>query len=128
MLYKERTVPEVLQNIGANIQEIVRSEFRLAKTEVEEAATKAKGAAVSLGIGAVLTFYALGFILLAAVSALSIVIAFWMAALVVGIVLAVLGSTFMSSGRKKLKHVHPVPERATETLKENVQWAKNQIK
>ncbi len=35
----QRSVPEVLQNIVSNLQEIIRSEFRLAKTEIKEEAS-----------------------------------------------------------------------------------------
>jgi uncharacterized membrane protein YqjE len=127
-LYNERTVPEVLQDIVGNIQEIIRSEFRLAKTEIKEEVSKASRPAETLGAGIVLSFYALGFILLAVVYALSIVMATWLAALLVGVLLAVLGIALISSGGKKLKQVNVIPEKTAASVKENMQWAKNQIK
>jgi uncharacterized membrane protein YqjE len=126
--YNERSVPEVLQDIAGNIQEIIRSEFRLAKTEIKEEASKASRPAETLGAGIVLSFYALGFILFAVVYALSIVIAAWLAALLVGVVLAVLGIALIGSGGKRLKQVNVIPGKTAESLKENMQWAKNQIK
>lgn len=123
-----RTVPEVLQDIVGNIQEIIRSEFRLAKTEIKEEAAKATKPAVSLGTGIVLGFYALGFILWTIVLAIATQVAMWIAALIVGGVLAIVSLVLITGAMKKLKHVKPVPEKTIESLKENVQWAKNQTK
>jgi Putative Actinobacterial Holin-X, holin superfamily III len=43
-------------------------------------------------------------------------------------VLGVLGIAFVSAGKNKMKQVNAVPKRTAETLKENVEWAKQQIK
>ncbi len=124
----ERTLPEVLQGIAGNIEEIIRAEFQLARTEVKEEASKAQKPAVLMGAGFVVVLYAFGLILLAIVYALSNVIAPWMAAFIVGAVLGVFGIAFVSVGKNKMKQVNAVPKRTAETLKENVEWAKQQIK
>ena len=80
----QRSVPDVLQNIVGNLQEIIRSEFRLAKTELKEEAAEAAVPAGTFGAGLVLGFYGIGFLLLAAVYGLSTLMAGWMAALLVG--------------------------------------------
>jgi uncharacterized membrane protein YqjE len=121
-----RSMTEVLQDIVANIQEIVRSEFRLAKTEISEQAAKAAKSSAPLGGGIVLALYAFGFILLAIVNALEIVVAAWLAALIVGVAVAVVAAILISVGRKRLKQVR-MPEKTIVSVKENVQWAKNQI-
>ena len=72
-----RTVSNVLQDIVGNVQEIVRSEVRLAKTEFREEAIKAKSSGVFFGAGALTGIYALGFLLLGVVYALSTVIPNW---------------------------------------------------
>jgi uncharacterized membrane protein YqjE len=123
-----RTVGEVLQDIVANIQEIVRSEFRLAKVEVQEETAKAVHSSIPVVIGVLLALYALGFILLAAVHALTIVVDAWLAALIVGFVLLVISMILVSVGRKRFKQVKVVPEKTVGSMKENVQWAKHQIR
>ena len=50
----QRSVPEVLQDIVGNLQEIVRSEFRLAKTELKEEASRAAKPVATFGMGLVL--------------------------------------------------------------------------
>ncbi len=124
----ERSISDVLQDIVGNIQEIVRSEVRLAKTEIREEATKAKSAGLLIAIFAVAALFAAFFLLLTIVYALSIVIPNWAAALLVSIVLAIVGGVALSAGLKRFKQVHPTPERTVETIKENVEWVKQQTK
>ena len=123
-----RTMSEVLQDIAANIQEIVRSEFRLAKVEIHEETTKAVRSSIPLVIGVLLSLYALGFILLAVVHALSMVVDAWLATLIVGAGVLVVSMILVSVGRKRFKQVKVVPEKTVVTVKENVQWAKHQIR
>jgi hypothetical protein len=46
----------------------------------------------------------------------------------VGVTLTAAGIALISSGAKKLKEVNVLPEKTADSLKENMQWAKNQIK
>jgi hypothetical protein len=124
----DRTLPELLQRIAGNIEEIIRSEFQLAKTEIKEEASKASKPAALIGAGAVLVLYAGGFVLLAIVYALGTIMASWLAALIVGAALAVFGMAFISTAKNKLKQVNAVPKRTAETLREDVEWAKKQIR
>jgi len=78
--------------------------------------------------GAVLGLYGLGFLLHAAVYGLSLVIAPWLAALLVVVVLGIFVAILVSSGRNRLRQVDPVPEKTVQSIKENVQWTKEQIK
>lgn len=123
-----RSMTEILQDIIADIQEIVRSEFRLAKAEVQEEAAKVARSGVPLIVGLLLGLYALGFLLLAMVHALSLVVDAWLAALIVGFVVGVVSLILINIGRNRLKGVKVVPEKTIGTVKENVQWARNQIR
>ena len=124
----QRSVPEVLHDIVVNLQEIVRSEFRLAKTELKEEAAKAAKPAATFGAGLVFGFYGIGFFLLASVYGLSMLMAGWLAALLIGAILAIVTIALMSSSGKKLKRVNPTPGKTIQSLEENLQWAKHQIK
>jgi len=124
----QRSVPELLQAIVGNLQEIIRSEFRLAKTELKEEAAKAAKPAATFGAGLVLGFYGFGFLLLASVYAFSTVMPAWLAAFLVGVVLAVVAAALVTSSSKKLKRVDPTPDKTIQTLEENVQWVKHPTK
>ena len=123
-----RSMAELLQDIVANIQEIFRSEFRLAKVEIQEESRKIGRSSVPLGIGLLLGLYAFGFLLLAVVHGLALVLDAWLAALIVGGVVLIISVSLVSVGRKRLKQVKVVPEKTVGTVKENVQWAKHQIR
>jgi Kef-type K+ transport system membrane component KefB len=79
-------------------------------------------------VGLVISFFALGFLLLAAVYALSIVMAAWLAALFVGATLAIASIALISSGVRKLKRINVLLEKTADSLKEDMQWARNQIR
>jgi len=124
----ERSITEVVNDIIRNIQEMFRSEIHLAKTELREEAVKAKSAGVLLGGGAVSAFFAVFFLLLMTVYALTRVVPDWAAALIVAGLMAIVAAAMLSSGVKRFKRVHPAPERTVENIKENVEWVKQRIK
>jgi len=124
----QRSVPQILEDIASNLTQLVQGEFRLAKSELKEGAEKVAVPGATLGAGVVLAFYGLGFLLLAAVYALSSVMPGWLATLIVGGVLAVAAGILIIAGATKLNRVNLTPYKTIQTLEEDVQWAKQQIK
>jgi uncharacterized membrane protein YqjE len=123
----ERTFSDVLQDIVHNLQDIIRSEVRLAKMELREDLSKTRAAALLLGIGALSGVFGIFFVLLAIVHALSYVVPDWAAALIVAFALAFGAVLAVSRGVKRFKQVNAAAK-TIESLKENVEWAKQQIK
>jgi uncharacterized membrane protein YqjE len=123
-----RSVSDVFQNIVQNVQEMVRSEIRLAKTEIRQEVIKTKSATLLLLTGALISIFAIFFVLLGVVYALAVVIPSWGAALIVGGVLAGVGSAILVTSLKRLKRVNPTPEHTVENIKENIAWAKRHTK
>ena len=128
MATPDRSFADVLQDIVGNVQEIVRSEVRLAKAEISEEARKAKPAGVWMGIGAVFGVGAVMVGLLAGVYALSTVMPNWAAALVVSLASGVLAALAARTGLTRLMRIDPIPDKTIRSLKENVQWSKQQLK
>jgi uncharacterized membrane protein YqjE len=124
----ERSIADVLQDIIRDVQEIVRSEMRLAKTELREEAAKAKTAAGLLAAAAVTALFAVFFVLLTVVDALALVMPRWAAALIVGVGLAVIATVMVMAGLTRLKQIQATPARAMDSMKENVEWVKQQTK
>jgi len=52
----------------------------------------------------------------------------WLAALLVGVVTLAVGGVLVWRGREGLRTAKLVPERTIETLKDDAEWAKEQIK
>src|SRR3954454_22840574 len=111
MATSERSISEVLQDIVGNIQDIIRSEVRLAKTEVREEAAKAQSAGLLLGGGALAGLFASFFLLYALMYGLNRIMPDWCAALVVAVITGIAAAVTLSAGKKRLKLIHPAPER-----------------
>src|ERR1700680_529240 len=97
----ERSVPEVLHDIVSNIQEIGRSEFRLAKRESKEQVSKAAKPAATLAMGIVLAMYAFGFMLLTIVYVMATVVSALLGALLVASVGGGVGVGFVPAGEER---------------------------
>jgi len=123
-----RSIADVLQDIIANVQTIIRSEVRLAKTEITEEATKAGRAASMMAGGAVAALFTVWLLLLTIVFALATVIPIWSAALLVCVLMGVVTAVLLVAGKKRFSTVHATPEKTIESVKENVEWVKNQTR
>jgi Putative Actinobacterial Holin-X, holin superfamily III len=124
----QRSIPTVLQDIFHNLQDIIRSEFRLAKTELKEEAGRAARPIATFATGLVLGVYAIGLFLLASVYGLSMVMRPWLAALLIAGVVAGIAGALLTSAGKELKRFNPTPEKTIQSVQENLQWAKHPIR
>jgi hypothetical protein len=124
----DRSFAEVLQDIVHNVQEIVRAEMRLARAEISEEARKAKPVGIWVAVAAVLGLAAIGFALLAAVYGLATVLPPWAAALIVSVAAGVVAVLAAGAARAQVKRIDPTPDKTIRSLKENVEWSKQQLK
>ncbi|HWR53041.1 MAG TPA: phage holin family protein [Bryobacteraceae bacterium] len=117
----ERSVADVVKDIVGNIQEIVRTEVRLARAEIREKIAATARASAVLAVGAVIVFYALGFLLVSIYNLLSLAMPFWGAALVMFIGLGVISGIMIAVGISRLRKIKPMPERAVAVAKATVE-------
>ena len=118
---------EIMRDIVAHAEEIIRAEIRLAKTEIRQEGAKAiQGATVSAA-GAIVGLFGFGFLMLACVYALSLAMPNWAAALIVGFVLTIICGLLLAVGRQRWQAVHK-PDRTIGEMKENVEWLKRPTK
>jgi hypothetical protein len=122
-----RSIPEILQDVLTNIQDIVRAEVRLAKAELGEELNRARSGGLLIGVGAVAAIFSTLFLLLACVYALGRVVPNWAAALIVAAAVGVAAAVTLGLGLKRLKTIQAAPKTAA-SLKENVRWAKQLTK
>jgi uncharacterized membrane-anchored protein YhcB (DUF1043 family) len=59
--------------------------------------------------------------------ALGNVMDLWLAALIVGLVVIIIGAILLQSGRSMLQRLSIVPEKTVESIKESTEWAKEQV-
>jgi uncharacterized membrane protein YqjE len=128
MSASERPLSSVLQDIVHNIQDIVRSEVRLAKTEVREELAKTRTASALVAVGAVSGLFCILFLLLTLFHALGLVLPEWAAALCVAVTLAILTGVTIMAGMKRFETINAAAPKTVASIKENVEWAKRQVK
>ena len=122
----DRSMGDVVKDIITNVQEMIRSEIRLARVEMREEATHAMGAAKLIGIGAGMALLGAMFVLVTVALLLALVMPAWAATLIVGAVLGIAGFVMLQKGRAQFSV--PRPTRTIENVKENVEWMKNQTR
>jgi CHASE3 domain sensor protein len=116
--------------IVTDAQQLIRQELLLARREIQQEVAKVKTAIVSLAAGAFCAV--LGVILLSVMVALLISwltgdrCPLWASFGIVGGILAILGVLMLVAARNKASDIHLVPPQTAETMRENVQWIKNQ--
>ena len=125
---EDRTLSEVLQDTLRNLQEIVRSEVRLARAEIRDEAKQTASAALWITAGGVGALCAWMFLSWSAVYALATFMSMWAATLLVAVALASMASVLLVVGLRRFKRIQPIPERTVETLKENLEWMKPSTK
>jgi hypothetical protein len=106
----DRSIGSLLYDIAANLQEIVRSEVRMIRTQLGDQVAKAKTAGMWLGLGALSGIFLLLFLLLAAFFALARVMPDWGAALAMAAAMAVLAAILLTIGAKRFRAVEPMPQ------------------
>jgi hypothetical protein len=118
-----RSIPEILQDVLTNIQDIVRAEVRLAKAELGEELNSARSGGILIGVGAVAAIFCTLFLLLACMYALGLIMPNWAAALIVAAAVGVAAAVTLRLGMQRFKTIQAAPKTAA-SLKENVRWAK----
>lgn len=118
----------LLRTIAADISTLVTKQIELAKQEIGEmVGTRAKAVGV-FGAAAVLGLFVIGFLGMAGAEALDLVLPRWAAMLIIAGVFAVLAAVAIVAARGWLRSSASKPELTQESLKEDVRWAKQQLK
>jgi len=68
------------------------------------------------------------FLLLATMYAIALALPLWASALVVAVVLVIITAMTLKAGQKRMRRVHPLPDKTIASMKENAEWAKQQTK
>jgi uncharacterized membrane protein YqjE len=122
----QRSVGELFGQLSRDLALLVRQEAELAKTEVQAKMSRLTTDLVSLATGGIVAL--IGALALAAAVVLLLVdpigLAPWLAALLVGVVLGAIGYVMLQKGLRDLKGIDPTPRRTVESLKEDIQLAR----
>ncbi|MGH2573624.1 MAG: YhjD/YihY/BrkB family envelope integrity protein [Actinomycetota bacterium] len=120
-----RSTPDLIVSIASDSATLVRKEIELAKQEVAESVTSRVKAIAVLGVAGVFGLFALGWLSAALARGLDLVLDPWASRLVVGGLFLLLAGAAFVFGKPKAK---PPLGETKRTIKEDVRWAKAQLK
>ena len=124
----DASVGQLVEQLSAQISALVRDEMALATAEM-----KRKGAQAGIGIGiggagAVMALLGLGALVAAAILGLAVVLAAWLSALIIGVVLVVVAGVISAAGITQVRNsAPPVPEKAVRSTKQDIETVKESM-
>ena len=123
----EPSLAELTGRLIADAQTLVRKEVELARAELSDELNKAKQAGIALGVGAAIA--GVGALLLV-IMVVQLLIAWgaapWLAYLIVGGALTIVGSLALLGGLRRAQTIDPLPRETLDTVREDVEWLKEQ--
>lgn len=125
---RERPLSELFNELSRQTSTMLRQEMQLARLELKKQMAKAGRNAAMLAAGGLILYAGLLGLMITAVIALSLTMELWLAALIVAAVVTVIGGFMLAYGYGQLKQVDMVPRRTVESLQENAEWLKQEIK
>jgi uncharacterized membrane protein YqjE len=124
----ERSMGELLRSIGTETSTLIRKEIELGKQEVMESIMARLMAAAAGIVAAVMGLFVLAFLGLAAAAALDNWVRPWASRLIVAGVYLLIAAAAGLFAMQRIKKPPIAPEQTVRTVKEDVEWAKAQLK
>jgi len=121
-----RTVKEIVRNLLQDAGRLARDEVRLARAELTEKLIPLRGAGLTMLIAVGAAVFSAACLVAACVAALALITPVWFAAVLVGLLLALVSGGAFLMGRRQLRHFDMMPRRTIATLEGHFEWAKRQ--
>jgi uncharacterized membrane protein YqjE len=122
---RDRPIGELVKELSSQTSRLVRQEIELARAELQQKGKLAGKGAAMLGGAAIAALLALGALTAGLIALLDREMATWVAALIVMAPWAVVALVLAKAGQKSLQKATPPAAQTVETVKEDIQWAKN---
>jgi len=122
---RERPIGELVKDLSSQTSTLVRQEIELARAELQQKGKLAGKGAGMLGGAVIAALLALGALTAGLVALLDTAMATWVAALIVMALWAIVALVLAKAGQKSLQKATPPAPQTVETVKEDIQWAKN---
>jgi len=122
-----RSLGELLGDLTREITKLARHEFEFARVELARKIRRVSKDVVFVGIGGLLAYAGLLYLLAAAVCALALLAPWWLATLIVGATALVPGSLILLIGIYRLRRSHLALDQTMAQLKEDKEWLRKQI-
>lgn len=123
----DKSLGDLFGDLSTEFSELVRTQTELAKTEIRAQANRAKRAGSAFGAAAVTGYMALVLLSFAAAWGLAAVMPTGWAFFIIGALYAIGALILFVRGRDEMRDMNVVPEQTVDSLKEDVQWARQNV-
>jgi len=128
----DKSLPSLFTDLTRETVDLVRKEIALARAEMSEKISTAQTAITSVAIGAAILLAGLFIILQAVVNGVAMVLppdlAPWLAPLIVGVVIALIGYLMIKGGSSKLKADNLMPNKTLDSLRRDKHMAEEKAR
>jgi len=127
-----RSLIGLFSDLWRETQTLVHQEAELAKAEISEKVSQVTTGAGEIAAGGAILFAGFIVLLFAAVGALELMLptehAIWLAPLIVGLIVMIVGYIVFARGRKQIRAESLAPQRTLESLQQDARLAKEHVK
>jgi Putative Actinobacterial Holin-X, holin superfamily III len=120
-------IGEIIGGLASDIQDLVRGEIALARSELDQKLHRVILAAIWLLGGALLGFAGLVVLLQGIAAILALVLPVWASALIVGGVIIIVGAVFAKTGLAKLSLKDLSPDRTAANVQRDAHMLKEHV-
>jgi len=129
---QERSLLSLFSDLWRETTTLVHEEAELAKAELSEKVSQVTTGAGEIAAGGAILFAGFIVLLFAAVGALELMLptehSIWIAPLIVGLIVMIIGYIALSRGKKQMQAESLAPQRTLESLKRDARLAKEHVK
>lgn len=119
----DKPISDLVRDLVGQVSSLIRHEIQLARAEMGEKASQAESGITMLAFALVLGLGAVVILLFGAVDALSMKMAPWLAALIVGGVTALVALILLAKGKSNLKARNLMPTRTIDSMRDDARYA-----
>ena len=124
---QDASVIGLLRQLSREVPDLFTKELALAKAELQASLTTLKAGIAGVAGGAIVLLAGFIILLMSAVYGLSLFMAPWLAALIVGVVVMIVGFAMLQSGKKQLEPSHFKPDRTLEALSKDQEALRRKV-
>ena len=123
----DASVVGLLRQLTREVPALFTKELALAKAELQASLTTLKAGIAGVAGGAIVLLAGFVILLMSAVYALAMVMAPWLAALIVGVVVMIIGFAMLQSGKKQFEPSHFKPDRTLDALNKDQEALRRKV-
>jgi uncharacterized membrane protein YqjE len=123
----QRSLGELLSELTTDLSTLLRQEIELARVETMEKVSQALRSVISMVAGGLIAYTGVIGLVIAAIVGLAELMPLWLAALIVGALLVIVGVVLIQSGRSTLSQMSVVPEKTVESIREDAEMVKEKV-